>query len=48
MSREDLARFLGDIRGNVLDTVRQFPAHMDYLRHYAPAPVPEAVAAVTR
>jgi len=43
MTREDLGRFLGDIRRNVLDTVRQFPAHMDYLRRYAPAPVPEAV-----
>ena len=43
MSRADLTRFLGDIRDNVLHTVRQMPMHMDYMRSYAPAPVPEAV-----
>ena len=48
MSRDDLARFLGDIRHNVLDTVARFPTHMDYLRRYAPAAVPEAVARATR
>ncbi|MCW4456057.1 tryptophan 7-halogenase [Flavobacterium sp. MXW15] len=40
MAREDLTRFLDDIRRNVLDTVRQFPAHMDYLRSYSPSPRP--------
>jgi len=43
MTREDLTRFLGDVRDNVLHTVRQMPQHMDYMRSYAPAPVPEAV-----
>ena len=45
MSQADLSRFLGDIRQNVLHTVRQMPMHMDYMRSYAPAPVPEAVRA---
>ena len=40
MSEPDLTRFLGDIRSNVDNTVRQLPAHMDYLRGYCPAPVP--------
>jgi tryptophan halogenase len=40
MSEPDLARFLGEIRSNVDSTVRQLPAHMDYLRSYCPAPVP--------
>ena len=40
MDQVDLVRFLGDIRGNVLDTVRQMPAHMDYLRSYCPANPP--------
>jgi tryptophan halogenase len=40
MSGPDLTRFLGDIRSNVDNTVRQLPAHMDYLRGYCPAPVP--------
>ncbi|HYM85350.1 MAG TPA: tryptophan halogenase family protein [Pseudoxanthomonas sp.] len=40
MSKPDLTRFLGDIRTNVDNTVRQLPAHMDYLRGYCPAPVP--------
>lgn len=40
MSPVDLQRFLDDIRRNVLDTVRQMPAHMDYLRSYCPAPKP--------
>lgn len=40
MSEPDLTRFLGDIRSNVDSTVRQLPAHMDYLRGYCPAPVP--------
>lgn len=40
MSEPDLTRFLGDIRSNVDNTVRQLPAHMDYLRSYCPAPVP--------
>ncbi|GAB3510561.1 tryptophan 7-halogenase [Pseudoxanthomonas daejeonensis] len=43
MTQADLVRFLGDIRNNVLGTVRQMPTHMDYMRSYAPAPVPEAV-----
>ena len=40
MSKEDLQRFLDDIRSNVLGTARQMPAHMDYLRSYCPAPRP--------
>jgi tryptophan halogenase len=40
MSVPDLTRFLGDIRSNVDSSVRQLPAHMDYLRNYCPAPVP--------
>jgi tryptophan halogenase len=40
MARDDLKRFLDDIRANVLGTVRQMPAHMDYLRAYCPAPRP--------
>jgi len=40
MSPADLLRFLDDIRRNVLDTARQMPAHMDYLRSYCPAPKP--------
>ncbi|MET0808647.1 MAG: tryptophan 7-halogenase, partial [Pseudoxanthomonas sp.] len=40
MSQPDLTRFLGDIKSNVDNTVRQLPAHMDYLRGYCPAPVP--------
>ncbi|PPJ41346.1 MULTISPECIES: tryptophan halogenase family protein [unclassified Pseudoxanthomonas] len=40
MSPPDLQRFLDDIRRNVLDTARQMPAHMDYLRSYCPAPKP--------
>ena len=40
MSPADLQRFLDDIRRNVLDTARQMPAHMDYLRSYCPAPKP--------
>jgi tryptophan halogenase len=40
MSKEDLQRFLDDIRSNVLGTARQMPAHMDYLRSYCPAPKP--------
>jgi len=40
MSPADLQRFLDDIRRNVLDTARQMPAHMDYLRNYCPAPKP--------
>ena len=40
MSPSDLQRFLDDIRHNVLDTARQMPAHMDYLRSYCPAPKP--------
>jgi len=43
MSREDLQRFLGDVRRNVLGTVGRMPGHMDYLRGYAPAPVPPAM-----
>ncbi|HEY5972371.1 MAG TPA: tryptophan halogenase family protein [Pseudoxanthomonas sp.] len=39
MSEPDLTRFLGDIRSNVDNTVRQLPAHMDYLRSYCPAPL---------
>ena len=37
MGEAELARFLGDIRGHVERTVRQLPAHMDYIRSYAPA-----------
>jgi len=40
MSEPDLTRFLGEIRSNVDSTVRQLPAHMDYLRGYCPAPAP--------
>jgi tryptophan halogenase len=40
MSEAELARFLADIRANVDNTVRQLPAHMDYLRSYCPAPAP--------
>jgi len=40
MSEPDLARFLDDIRRNVDGTVRQLPAHMDYLRGYCPAARP--------
>ena len=40
MSQADLVRFLGDIRSNVLDTVRQMPKQMDYLRSYCPSPRP--------
>ena len=40
MSEPELARFLGDIRNNVDSTVRQLPAHMDYLRGHCPAPTP--------
>ncbi|MEL1263000.1 tryptophan halogenase family protein [Pseudoxanthomonas putridarboris] len=40
MSEPDLARFLDDIRANVDNTVRQLPAHMDYLRGYCPGPKP--------
>ncbi|MET0654872.1 MAG: tryptophan halogenase family protein [Pseudoxanthomonas sp.] len=40
MSEPDLTRFLGEIRTNVDNTVRQLPAHMDYLRNYCPAPAP--------
>lgn len=40
MSEPYLTRFLGEIRSNVDSTVRQLPAHMDYLRGYCPAPAP--------
>lgn len=36
----DLKRFLDDIRGNVLAAADQLPAHMDYMRKYAPAAPP--------
>jgi len=37
MAPEDLARFLDDIRTHVRSTADQLPAHMDYMRRYAPA-----------
>src|SRR5690606_37893426 len=40
MSRDELDRFLGDIRSRTLRNVQGLPAHMDYLRSYCPAPVP--------
>lgn len=40
MSREDLARFLGDIHGRVRKTVDAIPPHMDYIRNFAPASQP--------
>jgi Tryptophan halogenase. len=40
LGRGDLQRFLGDARRQVLETVARMPAHMDYLRRYAPAPPP--------
>lgn len=40
MGNEDLKRFLDDVRKHVIETGRQLPSHMDYLRSYAPAPVP--------
>ena len=46
MDVPDLQRFLDEIRTNVITTAERLPAHMDYLRSYCPAPVPEAVARV--
>lgn len=40
MEEADLRRFLDDIRRQVLGSVQQIPAHMDYLRSYCPAPKP--------
>jgi len=40
MSEPDLRRFLDEIRAQVLDTARQLPSHMDYMRSYAPAAKP--------
>ena len=40
MSDAELVRFLGDLRANVDNTVRQMPAHMDYLRGYCPGEPP--------
>ena len=41
MSTPELKRFLDEIRDRVLGTAAQLPAHMDYLRSYAPAPPPQ-------
>ena len=40
MGDEELSRFLDTIRTEVAGTVRQLPAHQDYLRQYCPAPAP--------
>ncbi len=40
MSRPDLVRFLDDIRSYTRGTVANLPAHMDYIRSYAPAARP--------
>jgi tryptophan 7-halogenase len=40
MGDEELAQFLGEIRGNVERLVRQLPPHMDYIRNYAPGVPP--------
>lgn len=37
MSRDDLSRFLDEIRSHVGATADRLPAHMDYIRNYAPA-----------
>ena len=47
LSTEELDRFLGEIRNQTLRNVGGLPTHMDYLRSYCPAPVPEAVARAT-
>ncbi|KAF1686989.1 tryptophan halogenase [Pseudoxanthomonas broegbernensis] len=44
LEEAELKRFLDDNRRYVEGTVRRLPTHMDYLRRYAPAAVPEAVA----
>jgi tryptophan halogenase len=43
MSEPDLTRFLDGIKANVTATTAQLPAHMAYLRSYAPAPRPANV-----
>ncbi len=43
MGRDELERFLGDIRTQTLRNVDILPTHMDYLRSYAPAAKPESV-----
>ncbi len=40
MAPADLARFLDEIRDHVRRTADQLPAHMDYMRGYAPAARP--------
>ena len=40
MGEADLERFLGEIRAHTLRTAGQLPAHMDYIRSYAPAARP--------
>jgi len=40
ISRDDLQRFLDDIRSRVVGNAQRMPAHMDYLRSYCPAPKP--------
>lgn len=40
MAPEDLTRFLDDIRTQARATTDQLPAHMAYMRRYAPAPKP--------
>ena len=40
MTDAELSRFLEGIRGNVDNTVRQLPAHMDYIRSYCPGESP--------
>jgi tryptophan halogenase len=37
MGDAELSRFLGDVRASVEDTVRQLPAHADYIAGYCPA-----------
>ena len=40
MTDAELSRFLEGIRSNVDNTVRQLPAHMDYIRSYCPGESP--------
>ena len=45
MGEAELARFMREIREGVDATVRQLPAHMDYLRGYCPGERPQALPA---
>jgi len=40
MDVPELQRFLDEIRANVIATAGRLPAHMDYMRSYAPAGKP--------